>query len=92
MTDGQPDSTYKAYIYEHESGNVACKINGGAVDCAYQGHAACGIGQAYPCDKLRDDCALSDWACQDRWFDGYAIGTYGSWEAAYNHWLANSSW
>lgn len=81
----------KAWIYEHESGNIPCKINGGAVDCSYQGGLACGLGQALPCSKLTSVCSLSNYACQDEWFTQY-MARYGSWEAAKSFWLANHYW
>jgi hypothetical protein len=82
----------KAFIYQKESGNHPCKINGGAVDCDYQGNKACGIGQALPCSKLRKDCNLADYACQDRWFTNYMKNRYGSWEKAKAFWLVNRWW
>jgi hypothetical protein len=40
--------------------------------------------------------AGADWATnpvtQLKWCNGYAVGRYGSWGAAYNHWLANHNW
>lgn len=80
------ESTAKAFIYQHESGNVACKINGGAIDCNYNGNRACGIGQALPCQKLTAICNLSDYACQDNWFTNYMKERYGSWSAAKQFW------
>ena len=82
----------KAFIYHKESGNHPCKINGGAVDCEYQGSKACGIGQALPCSKLRNECNLADYACQDRWFTRYMENRYGSWENAKAFWLKNKWW
>jgi len=80
------------FIYHKESGNVACKINGGAIDCNYNGHKACGIGQSLPCQKLTKECKLSDYACQDNWFTRYAKARYGSWSAAKEFWLKNKWW
>lgn len=82
----------KDFIYSHESGNSPCKINGGAIDCAYQGERACGIGQALPCSKLRAVCSLADYACQDQFFTSYMQSRYGSWENAQAFWLANRWW
>lgn len=83
----------KAFIYNHESGNVPCKINGGAIDCAYDGDRACGLGQALPCQKLTAVCALSDYACQDNWFtNSYMVPRYGTWENAKAFWLAHGWW
>lgn len=88
----EPADSAKAFIYEHESGNVACKINGGLIDCNYDGDRACGIGQALPCQKLTKDCALSDYACQDRWFTNYMVSRYGTWQNAKAFWLNNHWW
>jgi hypothetical protein len=62
------EAAAKSFIYTHESGNVPCKVNGGAIDCNYDGHLACGIGQALRCQKPTAACNLSDYACQDQWF------------------------
>ena len=82
----------KACIYQKESGNVPCKINGGAIDCGYTGSLACGIGQAWPCSKLRAVCSLSDYSCQDAFFTNYAVQRYGSWEKAWSFWQSNRYW
>lgn len=82
----------KAFIYEHESGNSPCKINGGAIDCNYTGSRACGLGQALPCSKLTAVCSLADYACQDAWFTNYMQQRYGTWENARAFWLANRWW
>lgn len=82
----------KDYIYFKESGNVACKINGGAIDCNYDGDRACGIGQSLPCQKLTSQCKLSDYNCQDRWFSNYAKQRYGSWAKAEQFHRANNWW
>ena len=87
-----PTSDAKAFIYSHESGNVACKINGGAIDCGYQGEKACGLGQALPCSKLRAVCSLSDYACQDNFFTQYMQGRYGTWENAVAFWNSHQWW
>lgn len=34
----------------------------------------------------------SDPVCQIRFFNGYAVSRYGSWEAAATHWQQNKSW
>lgn len=83
----------KEFIYMRESGNVPCKINGGAIDCHYTGNRACGIGQALPCSKLRVVCPdLSDYACQDAWFTNYMTNRYGTWENAKAFWLSHRWW
>lgn len=81
---GEEDA--KAFIYQHESGNSPCKINGGAIDCNYNGHLACGIGQALPCQKLTAVCLLSDYNCQDQWFTNYMKERYGTWAKAKEFW------
>lgn len=88
----ESEAEAKAFIYEHESGNVACKINGGAIDCNYNGDRACGIGQALPCQKLTAVCNLSDYACQDNWFTEYMRGRYGTWVNAKAFWLSHRWW
>ena len=82
----------KMFIYYHESGNVPCKINGGSIDCNYQGEKACGLGQAYPCSKLRAVCSLSDRECQDASWTGYMLSRYGSWNNARTYWLIHHVW
>lgn len=82
----------KAFIYEHESGNMPCKINGGRIDCSYNGPLACGLGQSLPCSKLTSVCSLSDYACQDNWFTNYMLERYGSWAKAAAFWRANAWW
>lgn len=77
-----PADGYKAYIYDHESGNNPGAINAGS--------GACGLGQALPCSKM--GCTLSDYACQDAYFDNYAISRYGSWENAYYFWVNHHWW
>lgn len=77
-----PAEKAKAFIYMHESGNNPHAINASS--------GACGLGQALPCSKL--PCSLDDYACQDNWFTNYAVQRYGSWEAAYNFWVAHNWW
>lgn len=72
----------KACIYQKESGN-----NPGAIN---KSSGACGIGQAWPCSKMK--CSLSDYACQDAFFTNYAVQRYGSWEKAWQFWQANRWW
>lgn len=71
---------YKDFIYSHESGCRPEAVN--SIGCR-------GIGQACPGTKL--PCG-ADFACQDAFFTEYAMNRYGSWEAAYNFWLANNWW
>jgi uncharacterized protein YabE (DUF348 family) len=86
------------YIISHESGWCPTKA---------QGEHSCppipdnpntpngyGLCQATPGYKMAS--AGSDWQTnpitQLRWCSGYAQGRYGSWQAAYNHWLSNHNW
>lgn len=55
---------------------------------------AYGLCQALPASKMAT--AGGDWqtnpVTQLRWCHGYALGRYGSWEAAYNTWLSQHWW
>lgn len=53
-----------------------------------------GLGQACPGSKLVNACPAweSDAVCQLSFFSGYANGRYGSWQGAYNFWLAHHWW
>jgi hypothetical protein len=77
---GCGDNQYAQFIYQHESG---CNLN------AVNGGGCRGIGQACPGNKL--PCG-ADYACQNQFFSSYAIGRYGSWEAAYAFWVSNRWW
>lgn len=72
----------KSCIYHKESGNRTNAIN--------KSSGACGIGQAWPCSKMK--CSLSDYACQDKFFTAYAVNRYGSWDKAWAFWQANNWW
>lgn len=74
-------NSYAAYIYQHESGCRTEAVNGGG--CA-------GIGQACPGSKM--PCSLTDAPCQLGYFEAYALGRYGSWEAAYAFWQSHGWW
>lgn len=79
------DYQYADYIISHESGwrPMASGIGG-----------AYGLCQALPGSKMAS--AGADWATnpvtQLRWCNGYAVGRYGSWGAAYNHWVSSHNW
>ncbi len=79
------DYQYVDYIVSHESG---WRPNAGSAGGPY------GLCQAYPGSKMVS--AGADWATnpitQLRWCSGYATGRYGSWAAAYNHWVSNRNW
>jgi len=88
------DFGYVNYIVEHEGGWAPCKVQGGAINCAYSGYLGYGLVQATPGDKMAS--AGGDWRTnpitQLRWATGYAIGRYGSWSGAYNYWLSAHRW
>ena len=73
------------FIIGRESGWRPGALNAGG--CA-------GLGQACPGAKLVRACP--DWqtnpVCQLQFFSGYANGRYGSWQGAYNFWIANRWW
>ena len=75
-----PAEGYKAFIYQHESGNNPASVN--SIGCR-------GLGQACPGSKL--PCG-NDYACQDAYFTNYAMTRYGSWEKAYQFWVQNRWW
>jgi hypothetical protein len=79
------DFAYVDYIVSHESG---WRVNA-------QGYATTyGLCQAYPGGKMAT--AGADWQSnpitQLKWCSGYAASRYGSWQAAYNHWLVSHNW
>ena len=77
------DNTYANYIYNHESTcNPQAENPGGCL----------GIGQACPGEKLLAVCPNLDYACENTFFTNYAVTTYGSWEAAYNHEISDGWW
>jgi uncharacterized protein YabE (DUF348 family) len=84
---GIPEDQFAAvdFIIGHESGWRPGAQNAGG--CA-------GLGQACPGSKLARVCP--DWqidpVCQLKFFNGYAVGRYGSWNGAYNFWLAKHWW
>ena len=82
------DYGYVDYIVSHEGGW------GGATKSNYGGSGAYGICQALPGSKMAS--AGADWATnpvtQLKWCNGYAVGRFGSWAAAYNYWIAHSYW
>ncbi len=57
---------------------------------AVNGGGCAGIGQACPGSKM--GCSLSDAGCQLAYFESYALGRYGSWEAAYQFWIGHGWW
>lgn len=76
-------NSFSQYIYAKESG---CNLT------VTNAEGCIGIGQACPASKLLAVCPALDFSCQDSFFTSYAVGRYGSWEGAYNFWLANNWW
>lgn len=79
----QPTEGYKAFIYNHESGNDPQRWNSSG--CV-------GLGQACPASKLLAVCPNLDYACEDAFFTNYAISRYDSWQGAYTFWTQNRWW
>jgi uncharacterized protein YabE (DUF348 family) len=92
------DYEYADYIISHESGWCPTKAQGEhtcpVVPDNQFTSGGYGLCQATPGSKMSS--AGSDWATnpitQLRWCSGYATGRYGSWGAAYNHWLSYHNW
>lgn len=96
------DYPYVNYIISRESGWCATKWQGqiGYCPAYYQevhpvsSSYGFGLCQSTPANKMASSGA--DWqtnpVTQLKWCNGYAVGRYGGWEAAYNHWLVYSSW
>ena len=95
------DYPYVNYIVNHEGGWCPTKWQG-QHDCpAYyvplhdeSAGYGYGICQSTPANKMAS--AGDDWrtnvVTQLRWCSGYATRRYGSWQAAYNHWLQSGNW
>jgi uncharacterized protein YabE (DUF348 family) len=94
------DYKYVDYVASHEGGWCPTKIQG-THDCPgymdpsnVPAGGGYGIFQATPGRKMAS--AGSDWATsavtQIRWATGYAVGRYGSWQGAYNHWTVSHNW
>jgi uncharacterized protein YabE (DUF348 family) len=73
------------YIISHESG---WKVN------AMNANGCAGLGQACPGSKLARACPNweSDPVCQMSFFNGYAVGRYGSWTNAFEKWQMQRWW
>jgi uncharacterized protein YabE (DUF348 family) len=96
------DYPYVDYIISRESGWCPTKWQGQAGICPayYQDlhspSAGYGYGlcQSTPAGKMAS--AGSDWqtnaVTQLRWCSGYAKGRYGTWAAAYQHWVTYHNW
>lgn len=87
LRSGCGDNQYAAYIYGQESGG---RVTGMCNTTAMNAGGCFGIGQACPGSNVAH-CG-SDYACQNEWFTGYALGRYGSWAAAYDFHRSNNWW
>ncbi|MDL2363270.1 MAG: ubiquitin-like domain-containing protein [Patescibacteria group bacterium] len=93
------DYMYVDYIIGRESGWCPTKAQGQYGGCpAFAGsvpsYGGYGLCQSTPGSKMAS--AGADWmtnpVTQLRWCSGYAHSRYGSWAAAYNHWVSNHNW
>lgn len=93
------DYGFVNYIVSHESGWCPTKLQGQRTCPPYApGSYPAGVGyglvQATPGGKMAS--AGADWetsaVTQLKWASGYARGRYGSWEGAYNFWIAKHYW
>jgi uncharacterized protein YabE (DUF348 family) len=94
------DYPYVDYIVSHESGWCPTKLQGqigycpGYVPDSFPAGKGYGLVQATPGTKMAS--AGADWktnpVTQLRWATSYAVGRYGSWGAAYDHWLSHHNW
>lgn len=91
------DYGFVDYIISRESGWCPTKWQGEHACNGYHGTPTAGgygLAQATPPGKMVS--AGSDWATnpitQLRWSTGYAVGRYGSWRAAYEHWATFHNW
>lgn len=93
------DYQYVDYIVSHESGWCPTKAQGQVGYCpVYSGYVppygGYGLCQSTPGSKMAT--AGDDWATnpitQLRWCASYAQAHYGSWAAAYQHWIAYRWW
>jgi len=75
----QSDWGYADYIVGRESGWNPNAVN--------KSSGACGLAQALPCNKVPGNPYNP--VDSLNWMNGYAVGRYGSWQAAYNFWLLN---
>lgn len=70
---------YADFMVQKESGWNPNALN--------RSSGACGLAQALPCSKLGSN--WNDPVVALNWMNGYVNGRYGSWEKAYNFWVAN---
>lgn len=84
----ESDHFYVDFIISHEGGwDGVTKYN-------YAGSGAYGLCQSLPASKMMS--AGSDYMVnpitQLKWCNSYAVSRYGTWQGAYNFWLANKWW
>lgn len=79
-----PKNGYKAFIYQHESGNRLGAVN--SRGCIGLGQS-CGGSLAVACPNWR-----TNRICQDKFWDNYAIARYGGWEQSYQFWVKSHWW
>lgn len=93
------DYEYVDYIVGRESGWCPTKAQGQYGGCPpYSGSVPSGGGyglcQSTPPGKMAS--AGADWqtnpVTQLKWCNGYAVGRYGTWQAAYNYWVSHHNW
>lgn len=87
----ESDFGYVEFIISKEGGWEPCKVNGGAIDCNYQGNRAYGMGQSLPGNKMA--AYGDDWRTnpitQLKFIKAYCEGRYGSFAGAVNFWNRN---
>lgn len=71
------------YLWDHESGWNANSVNSSS--------GACGIPQAYPCNKIKNSEGSNDWQAQIRWGIKYINSRYKNPCGAWNH-FKNKHW
>ena len=86
---GCGDNQYAAFIYGNESGG---RVPGNCNTTITNAEGCVGIGQACPASKLLAVCPNLDYDCQNAFFTRYAISRYGSWQGAYEFWIAHRWW
>lgn len=71
------------YLWDHESGWNPNSVN--------KSSGACGIPQAYPCNKIKNGQGSNDWKAQIRWGLNYINSRYKNPCSAWNH-FKNKKW
>ena len=71
------------YLWDHESGWNPNSVN--------KSSGACGIPQAYPCNKIKNQEGSNDWKAQIRWGLNYINSRYKNPCSAWNH-FKNKKW